>query len=69
MRSLKERLLSRKFWMAISTFALGILLIFGKDQYADRITGCIMVIADTIIYILSESIIDSENKKEVKNEE
>lgn len=60
-----EKLKSRKFWTAIIGIATGIVLMFSSDDnLIQLISGCILTIADTIIYITSEAQIDKEHKND-----
>lgn len=60
-----EKLTSRKFWTAITGIVTGIVLIFSADEnLIQLISGCLLMIADTVIYIIAEAEIDKENKND-----
>lgn len=58
----KRKLTSRKFWMAISGFVVGIIMAFnGSAEVAETVSGCIMSGASVIAYIIGEGLADSGN--------
>ena len=58
------KLTSRKFWTAVTGIVTSLILIFNSDENLIKlVTGSIMMIADTVIYIYSESIVDKETKE------
>ena len=58
----KRKLTSRKFWMAISGFVVGIIMAFnGSAEVAETVSGCIMSGASVIAYIIGEGLADSAN--------
>lgn len=58
-----EKLTSRKFWTAITGIVTGIILMFTADENIIKlISGCLLTIADTVIYIFAEAEIDKEYK-------
>ena len=58
----KRKLTSRKFWMAISGFVVGIIMAFnGSAEAAETVSGCIMSGASVIAYIIGEGLADSGN--------
>lgn len=58
-----EKLTSRKFWTAVTGIVTGIILMFSADEnLIQLISGCILMIADTVIYIMSEAEVDKEHK-------
>lgn len=58
-----EKLTSRKFWTAVTGIVTSLILIFSSDENLIKlVSGTILMIADTVIYIYSESIIDKEHK-------
>ncbi len=60
--SLKQKLLSRKFWAAAVGFAGPLLICFGMEQdKALQICGMLTSGASLVSYILGESYIDSKN--------
>ena len=60
--SIKQKLLSRKFWAAAAGFAGPLLICFGMEQdKALQICGLMTSGASLVSYILGESYIDSKN--------
>lgn len=60
----KRKLTSRKWWIAVATFIVGLVIAFGgSGELANTITGCVMSLASAIAYTLSEGFIDAENVK------
>lgn len=58
----KRKLSSRKFWLAISTFIVGIMIYFGKSsEEANEIGGLVMAGGAVVAYILAEGWIDASN--------
>ena len=58
----KKKLTSRKFWMAIAGFVVGLIFAFkGSNEMAETISGCIMSGGSVIAYILGEGLADSAN--------
>lgn len=58
----KRKLTSRKFWMAISGFVVGIIMAFnGSAEVSETVSGCIMSGASVIAYIIGEGLADSGN--------
>lgn len=55
----KQKLSSRKLWLAIAGFVTGILLNFIAPEVAERISGSILSFGSIVIYILGESRIDA----------
>lgn len=60
-----DKLTSRKFWTAVTGIVTGIILMFSADEnLIQLISGCILTIADTVIYIMSEAEVDKEHKND-----
>ncbi len=58
----KRKLTSRKFWMAVAGFVVGIIMAFnGSAEVAETVSGCIMSGASVIAYIIGEGLADSGN--------
>lgn len=56
----KRKLTSRKFWMAVAGFIVGIIMAFnGSTEVAETVSGCIMSGASVIAYIIGEGLADS----------
>lgn len=61
---MRNKLLSRKFWTAITGIVTSIILMLSSDEnLVQMVSAIILMIADTTIYIYSESTIDKENKQ------
>lgn len=59
----KEKLASRKFWVAVTGFVTPLLLTFGVSQaVVSEIAGIIMAGATFIAYIIAEGFVDSATK-------
>lgn len=57
---MKAKLTSRKFWMAVAAFAVGVLALFGADaNTTQQISGVIMSLGAVIAYIVGEGLIDA----------
>lgn len=58
----RQKLTSRKLWMAIAGFVSGVILAFnGDSEVAEVVSGCIMSGASVIAYIIGEGLADSGN--------
>lgn len=58
----KRKLTSRKFWMSIAGFVVGVIMAFnGSAEVAETVSGCIMSGASVIAYIIGEGLADSGN--------
>lgn len=56
----KKKLTSRKFWMAVAGFVVGLILAFnGSDETAQTVSGCLMSGGAVIAYIMGEGLADS----------
>ena len=56
----KEKLTSRKWWVAVASFIVAALVLFGADSgTAERIGALILLAADVVGYTIAESIADS----------
>lgn len=61
MQTIKQKLSSRKFWVAVATIVSGILMIFGyAETDIQAITGAILTIGGAIGYMVSEAVVDSK---------
>lgn len=57
----KQKLTSRKFWMAIVGFISPLLLAFGvSDNVIAEVTSIVMAGAAVVAYILAEGFVDSD---------
>lgn len=60
----REKLTSRKFWVAIADFVTGLLLAFGVAQdTATQVAGLIMAGAGALAYIIAEGLVDAARAK------
>lgn len=65
----KRKLTSRKFWLAVSGFVVGVILAFnGSSTTAETVSGCIMSGASVIAYALGEGLSDAANVGDNTNE-
>lgn len=59
----KNKLTSRKFWMAVVAFVAPLLLSFGlSESTVTQIVAIIMAGADVLAYIIAEGMVDAANK-------
>ena len=57
----KQKLSSRKFWMAVSSFVCAICVLFGVDELTtEKLTATLGSCGVMIAYILAEGYIDSK---------
>lgn len=57
---MKKKLTSRKFWMALAAFIVGVLALFGVNaNMAQQISGVIMSLGAVIAYIVGEGLVDA----------
>jgi drug/metabolite transporter (DMT)-like permease len=62
----KQKLTSRKFWMAIAGFVSGLLMIFGySDGAVETISGAVVALGSSVGYMIAEAKADSANVKAV----
>lgn len=55
----KRKLTSRKFWLAVAAFIVGLVLAFkGQDEVS--ITGCVMSFGSVVAYIIGEGLTDAK---------
>jgi len=61
MRSLREKLSSRKLWAAASGVVTGLALVFGLDEdIISTVSGAVVTLASVVSYILAEGRIDAQ---------
>ena len=66
----KQKLTSRKFWIAVAGFVTPLLIVFGiNENTATQISGIIMSGASCIAYILGEGLIDAERAASGENQD
>lgn len=55
-----QKLTSRKFWMAVAAFVVGVLALFGSDaNTTQQISGVIMSLGAVVAYIAGEGFVDA----------
>ncbi len=55
-----KKLTSRKFWLALTAFIAGLVVVFNGDaEMVETISGCIMSGGAVVAYIIGEGIADS----------
>ena len=60
MKTLKQKLSSRKLWAAIAGLVAGVAMVFGLDEHIiTQITGAVVSVASVIAYIVTEGKIDA----------
>ena len=58
----KNKLTSRKFWIAVVAFITPLLLSFGlSESTVTQIVAIIMAGADVLAYIIAEGMVDAKN--------
>lgn len=58
--NITQKLTSRKFWMAVAAFVVGVLALFNVDaNTTQQISGVIMSLGAVIAYIVGEGLVDS----------
>lgn len=66
----KQKLTSRKFWVAVITFVTSLILAFGvSESVATEVASVIMAGATMIAYILGEGLVDANRTDNTKNDE
>ncbi|QEY33746.1 hypothetical protein FL966_01850 [Caproiciproducens galactitolivorans] len=58
--NITQKLTSRKFWMTVAAFVVGVLALFNVDaNTTQQISGVIMSLGAVIAYIVGEGLVDS----------
>ena len=66
----KQKLSSRKFWMAVSAFVCAICVIFGVDELTvEKLAAIISALGVLAAYILTEGYVDTKRIEKEKSEE
>ena len=56
----KQKLTSRKFWMAVVAFITPLLLAFGvSEDSVTQVTAIVIAGADVLAYIIAEGMVDA----------
>lgn len=62
-----QKLTSRKFWLAIAAFVVGVLALFGADaDTTQQVSGVILSLGAVIAYIAGEGYVDGQAAGENK---
>ena len=68
--SLKRKLSSRKFWVAVAGFVSGLIVALGgKASTAETISGCILQGAAVLGYLLAEGMADAAGASAANGED
>lgn len=68
MTTFKQKISSRKLWIAISTIVSGLLMMFGfAETSIETISGAILIIGGAMSFNISEGMIDSARIKQIAN--
>ena len=60
MKTLKEKLTSRKLWAALAGLVAGLAMVFGLDEsIITQVSGAVVSVASVIAYIITEGKIDA----------
>ena len=58
----KRKLTSRKFWMAIAGFVVGMLALLGIDgNTTQQVAGVVMSLGSVVAYIVGEGLVDASH--------
>ncbi|MDU7339214.1 MAG: hypothetical protein E7L17_14015 [Clostridium sp.] len=56
-----QKLTSRKFWLAVAAFIVGVLALFGADaNTTQQVSGVILSLGAVIAYIAGEGYVDGQ---------
>mgnify|MGYP000885552687 CR=1 FL=1 len=55
----KRKLVSRKFWVAVSGFVVGVITLFHPGSNTSQVAGVIMALGSVIAYLVGEGMVDS----------
>ena len=58
----KQKLTSRKLWMAVAGFITGLVALFAGGATEINITGAVMSLGSVIAYIIGEGLTDAAHK-------
>ena len=63
----KQKLTSRKWWIALAAFVVSAIILFGVDAgTAEKIGALILLAADVVGYTLAEGLADAAHSGEKK---
>lgn len=64
MRGWRDKLTSRKFWMAVIGVVISVMVIFGySDDEQTKVVGLITATGTLVSYIIGESVTDVSHKE------
>ncbi|MCI1966847.1 MAG: phage holin family protein [Oscillospiraceae bacterium] len=55
----KQKLTSRKFWVALAGLVVGVIALLGIQTDTAQITGVIMALGSVVAYIVGEGLVDA----------
>ena len=56
----KQKLTSRKLWLAVAGLIVGVLALFGVNaDMAQQVSGVIMALGSVVAYIVGEGLVDA----------
>ena len=65
-----QKIMSRKFWVGLGGMVAGLIMMFGyAETSAETISGAIITIGSAVGYMLSEGMVDAQNKNAEKDDE
>lgn len=63
-KAMKNKLTSRKFWVAVATIVSGVLMMFNfSDSSIETISGAIVALGGAIGYMIVEGMVDANRVK------
>lgn len=66
----KQKLTSRKLWLAVAGLVTGLILAFdGSAETAETVAGCIMSGASVIAYVVGEGLTDAARLRDQNKDE
>jgi drug/metabolite transporter (DMT)-like permease len=65
----KEKLSSRKFWVAVSGLVVGAIALFSPGTDTSQISGVIMALGSVVAYIVGEGMVDAAAAGSAQNQD
>ncbi len=62
---IKEKLISRKFWMTVIAAVAGVLQLFGADDTVTTLIGAVLTLVPSVIYVITEGKLDAAKLTDV----
>ena len=62
----KQKLTSRKWWLAVAAFIVAVVTMFGDAGTAEKVGALILLAADVVGYTLAEGLADAAHSGEKK---